>query len=66
MIIKNKNKLKTMTQKEENAKTVLEAIKDLFEGREELSHMSGDLELCGMTADNVLREMKEEERRNNQ
>lgn len=53
-----------MVTREENAKTVLEVIRDLFEGKEELSHMSGDLELCGKTADDVLRQIKEEERRN--
>ena len=46
-----------MTNREENAKTVLEAIKDLFEGREEYSHMTGDIELCGKTADDALRQV---------
>ena len=52
-----------MNNREENAKTVLEGIRDLFEGREEYSHMTGDIELCGKTADDVLRQIKEEERR---
>lgn len=46
-----------MVTREENAKTVLEAIKDLFEGREEYSHMTGDIELCGKTADDALRQV---------
>lgn len=53
-----------MTNKQENATVVWEAVKDLILGNEELSHMTGDFELCGKTADDVLREIKEEERRN--
>ena len=48
-----------MTQREENAKVVWEAVEDLLTGKEELSHMTGDLELCGKTADDVLREIKD-------
>lgn len=54
-----------MSTKEENARTVLEAIRDLYEGREEYSHMTGDIELCGKTADDALRQIKEDERRKN-
>ena len=50
-----------MTQREENAKFVWEAVEDLLTGKEELSHMTGDLELCGKTADDVLREIKNNE-----
>ena len=50
-----------MTQREENAKVVWEAVEDLITGKEELSHMTGDLELCGKTADDVLREIKNNE-----
>lgn len=53
-----------MATREENAKTVLEVIRDLYEGREEYSHMTGDIELCGKTADDAIRQIKEEERRN--
>ena len=51
-----------MTQREENAKVVWEVVEDLLTGKEELSHMTGDLELCGKTADDVLREIKDKER----
>lgn len=50
-----------MTQKEENAKVLWEAVEDLLTGKEELSHMTGDLVLCGKTADDVLREIKDRE-----
>lgn len=50
-----------MTQKEENIKVFWEAVEDLLTGKEELSHMTGDLELCGKTADDVLREIKDKE-----
>ena len=50
-----------MTQREENAKVVWEVVEDLLTGKEELSHMTGDLELCGKTADDVLREIKNNE-----
>ena len=40
-----------------NARTVLEVIRDLFEEEEEYSHMTGDIELCGKTADDVLRQV---------
>lgn len=46
-----------MTNKEENAKVVWEAVEDLLTGKEELSHMTGDFELCGKTADDVLRQV---------
>lgn len=50
-----------MTQKEENAKVVWEAVKELLTGEKEMSHMTGDFELCGKTADDVLREIKDNE-----
>lgn len=50
-----------MNNREENAKAVWEAVEDLLTGKEELSHMTGDLELCGKTADDVLREIKNNE-----
>jgi hypothetical protein len=50
-----------MNTREENAKVVWEAVEDLLTGKEELSHMTGDLELCGKTADDVLREIKDNE-----
>lgn len=46
-----------MNNREENAKVVWEAVEDLLTGKEELSHMTGDLELCGKTADDVLRQV---------
>ena len=62
-----------MNNREENAKVVLEAIEDLFKkkaekyftGEEELSHMTGDFELCGKTADEVIRKMNEDRRNEN-
>lgn len=54
-----------MNNREENARTVLEVIRDLFEGREEYSHMTGDIELCGKTADEVIRKMNEDRRNEN-
>ena len=50
-----------MSNREENAKVVWEVVEDLLTGKEELSHMTGDLELCGKTADDVLREIKDNE-----
>ncbi len=50
-----------MNTREEKAKVVWEAVEDLLTGKEELSHMTGDLELCGKTADDVLREIKNNE-----
>lgn len=52
-----------MNTREENAKVVWEAVEDLLTGKEELSHMTGDLELCGKTADDVLREIKDKDRK---
>ena len=54
-----------MSNREENARTVLEAIEDLLTGKEELSHMTGDFELCGKTADEVIRKMNEDRRNEN-
>lgn len=51
-----------MAQREENAKTVWEVIEDLFMEEEEYSHMSGDIHLSGITADEVLREIKNRDR----
>lgn len=50
-----------MTQREENAKELVKQLVDIFEEKEELSHMTGDFELCGKTADDVLREIKDRE-----
>ena len=50
-----------MTQREENAKVVWEVVEELLTGKKELSHMTGDFELCGKTADDVLREIKDNE-----
>ena len=50
-----------MSNREENAKVVWETVKELLTGEKELSHMSGDIELCGKTADDVLREIKDNE-----
>lgn len=46
-----------MNTREENAKVVWETVKELLTGEKEMSHMSGDIELCGKTADDVLREI---------
>lgn len=52
-----------MNNREENVRILWEAIEDLFTGNKEFSHMTGDIELCGKTADDVLREIKERERK---
>lgn len=51
-----------MNNREENAKVVWEVVEDLLTGKEELSHMTGDLELCGKTADDVIRQINNERR----
>lgn len=51
-----------MNNREENAKVVWEAVEDLLTGKEELSHMTGDFELCGKTADDVIRQINNERR----
>lgn len=51
-----------MSTRAENAKTVLEVIEDLFKGNREFSHMTGDIELCGKTADDVIRKLNEEKK----
>lgn len=51
-----------MNTREENAKIVWKAVEDLLTGEEELSHMTGDFELCGKTADDVLREITDRDR----
>lgn len=53
--------IEEMNSREENAKVVWEAVKELLTGEKEMSHMSGDIELCGKTADDVLREIKDKE-----
>lgn len=50
-----------MTQREENAKVVWEVVKELLTGEREMSHMTGDIELCGKTADDVMREIKDKD-----
>ena len=47
-----------MSNREENAKVVWEVVEELLTGKREMSHMSGDIELCGKTADDVRREIK--------
>ena len=49
------------TLREENQKELLKQLEDIFLGREEYSHMTGDIELCGKTADDVLREITDRE-----
>ena len=49
-----------MTQKEENLKELLKQVEDIFEGRVEDVPMTGSI-LCGKTADDVLREIKDRE-----
>ncbi len=41
--------------KEDKAKEMLKQVMELFEGEREYSHMSGDILLCGKTADDALR-----------
>ena len=50
-----------MSNREENAKVVWETVKELLTGEKEMSHMTGDIELCGKTADDVMREIKDNE-----
>lgn len=45
---------------EENAKELVKQIEDIFEGRVEDVPMTGSI-LCGTTADNVLRQIKDKE-----
>ena len=54
--------MKEMVNKQENAKEMLRQVLDLFEGRKEYSHMTGDIELCGKTADDAIREIKDREK----
>lgn len=42
---------------------MLEQLEEIFGGEAELSHMTGDIELCGKTADDVMRRIKERERK---
>ena len=51
-----------MDNKIENQKEFMKQLRDLFEGNKELSHMTGDIELCGKTADEAIRKIKEDER----
>ena len=49
--------------KYEMAKEMVRQIQDLFEGNEnnsDFGHMTGDIELCGKTADDVLRQINDE------
>ena len=52
-----------MENKIENQKEFMKQLRDLFEGKTELSNMTGDIELCGKTADDVIRQIKEDERK---
>lgn len=49
-----------MTQREENLEELLKQVEDIFEGRVEDVPMTGSI-LCGKTADDVLREIKDRE-----
>lgn len=49
-----------MTQREENLEELLKQVEDIFEGRIEDVPMTGSI-LCGKTADDVLREIKDKE-----
>lgn len=49
-----------MTQREENLNELLKQVEDIFEGRVEDVPMTGSI-LCGKTADDVLREIKDKE-----
>lgn len=52
----------TNRDREENAKVVWEVVEELLTGKREMSHMSGDIELCGKTADDVRWEIKNRDR----
>ncbi len=47
----------TNRDREENVKELVKQIEDIFEGRVEDVPMTGSI-LCGKTADDVLREIK--------
>ena len=49
----------------EKLETFYEAIDELFSGERDYSHMTGDLELCGKTADTVIRQRMEDRRNEN-
>jgi hypothetical protein len=49
-----------MTQREEKAMELVKQLEDIFEGRVEDVPMTGSI-LCGKTADDVLREIKDRE-----
>lgn len=49
-----------MTQREENLEELLRQVEDIFEGKVEDVPMTGSI-LCGKTADDVLREIKDKE-----
>ena len=49
-----------MTQREENIEELLRQVEDIFEGKVEDVPMTGSI-LCGKTADDVLREIKDRE-----
>lgn len=49
-----------MTQREENLEELLRQVEDIFEGKVEDVPMTGSI-LCGKTADDVLREIKDRE-----
>ena len=48
------------TLREENAKELVKQLVDIFEGKVEDTPMTGSI-LCGKTADDVLREIKDKE-----
>lgn len=54
----------TNRDREENAKEMVKQLEDIFEGRidDDATHFTGCFELCGKTADDVLREIKNRDR----
>ena len=50
----------TNKDREENAKELVKQIEDIFKGNvdDDATHFTGCFELCGKTADDVLREIK--------
>lgn len=52
-----------MNNREENAKELVKQIEDIFKGNvdDDAIHFTGCFELCGKTADDVLREIKDKE-----
>ena len=55
-----------MVTKEENAKALCNYLIDIVEGRidDEAMHNTGFIEMCGKTADDAIRQIREKERTN--